>query len=173
MFTAIGEFFVKYDIWNKLYLVYAVFVLFCAFMFILKNFKHNPKKDIDFVVEATKNNCISVGKLTCLTVHGYGRPSTYRLEYMYYVNDKQYFVTYEMNYTLPIDGREDAMNADMLLMQIPHMLMLFYDAKKPKKVLSKYEVFTSEIGIRQIKTSKRNVWRDINRDWNEPINLVT
>lgn len=172
MFRAIGEFWTKYAMWDKLYWIYAILLLICAIVFIWKNFKHNPVKDINFIVEANKNNCITLGKLSCFTLHGYGHPSEYHLEYMYYVNDKRYFVTYEMNYMMPIDSRTDAMNADMLLMRIPPVLILFHDKKNPKKVISKYEVFTSRLGLRQIKTSKKNVWRDINRDWIEPINLV-
>ena len=91
---------------------------------------------------------------------------------MYFVDDKRYFVTYQLCANLPIIDSKDSTNADMMLLKLKPALILFYDSKNPSKVMSKLEVFTSHESIHQIKTPKENVWRDIHRDWTDVIDLV-
>jgi hypothetical protein len=91
---------------------------------------------------------------------------------MYIVDGKRYFVTYKMAFDVHRDSRTSCMNADMLLLNLKPALILFYDKKKPKKAVSKLEVFTSENGIRQVRTDKHNMYRDTEKIWYEPIDLV-
>lgn len=161
------------SMWEKIYIIYAFIVLFTAAMFIWQYLSGNPKKKLDFITKAQQEGCMAIGKMTCLTLHGVGEPQHFKAEYMYVVDGKRYFVTYQMAFHVPMDDRLDCMNADMLLLKLKPVLILFYDKKKPKKVMSKIEVFTSEDGIHQIATPKRNTWRDTNKDWTTPIDLVT
>jgi hypothetical protein len=159
--------------WNFLYKAYAVIVLFTAAMFIWQYIQDRPMKKLKFITKAYNEGCFTVAKMTCLTLHGYNEPQHFKAEYMYVVDGKRYFITYEMAYHLPIDGRVGEMNADMLLLKLKPCLMMFYDKKKPKKAMSKIEVFTSDDGIHQINTPKRNQWRNIEKDWTDPIDLVS
>ena len=38
--------------------------------------------------------------------------------------------------------------------------------------MSKFEVFTSYEAMHQVETLKENVWRDVDKDWTEPVRLV-
>jgi hypothetical protein len=173
MLSAITYYWNSGSFWDKLYISYAMIMCLAILLILIKNFKSNPKKKLDFIKKATEDGNMAVGKMTCLTLHGHGKPDHYQAEYMYVVNDKKYFVTYQMIYNLPMDDRKDAMNADMLLLNLKPSLILFYDGKKPSRAISKIEVFTSRMGIRQISTPKKNVWRDVNRDWDTHIDLVS
>ena len=157
---------------DKIYLLFGIVVIAIMCKLIMHKITNGTKKQIDFIADAYKKGNMAVGKLTCLTIHGIGKPETYQAEYMYNVNDKNYFVTYSMKYSMNIDDRKDQMNADMLLLGIKPALILFYDENNPKKVKCKMEAFASKEGFRQIKTPKKNMWRDIERTWTESINLV-
>lgn len=157
---------------GKGFCIYAVVMLLATVCFVYQNLKDNPKKRLDFITKANKEGNMAVGKLTCLTVHGRGMPEQYHVEYMYVVDGKQYFVTYEMAYKLDVDDEQESVNPNMLLNTISKAMILFFDKKNPKKVLSKFEVFTSYDAIHQIDTPKENVWRDIDKNWTEPMYLV-
>lgn len=172
MFKAIGNFLMESAIGNTIYKGYAIIVVFTIAMFIWQYLDKNPKKSLDFITKAYDEGCMAVGALSCLTMHGKGRPEYYLAEYMYLVDGKRYFVTYKMNHTLCIDDRMEEMNADMLLFKIKPVLLFFYDKKKPSKVMSKLEVFTSEEGMNQAYTPKRNSWRNVHGEWTAPIDLV-
>lgn len=171
MFEAIGEFWTKNTFGDKIYIGYLIFVLFLAACYLFEFCLSTPKRKLDFITKAQKNGCIAVGKMTCLTIHGSRGPEYYEAEYMYVVDDKRYFVTYKMAYNIPADDRKEEMNADMLLLKLKPVLILFYDKDKPKKVMSKLEVFTSSDGLDKTHTPKHNVWRDVEKEWTEPIHL--
>ena len=157
---------------DLIYFCYTILVAIIMITSIRRYIKSNTKKNLNFIATAQKNNCTTVGKLTCLTLHGHKEPDHYQVEYMYVIEGKRYFVTYQMGCKLIVDDQKDAMNADMLLKGIKKALILFYDEKNPAKAMSKLEVFTSADGIHQIKTPKNNIWRDVNKDWTEAIDLV-
>jgi hypothetical protein len=159
--------------WDKIYIIYAIVICLTICIFIIQNILRRPRTLLKRIEKATKEGCMTVGKMTCFTLHGNGKEEYYQAEYMYIVEDKKYFVTYQMACNVPIDNSKDFLNADMMLLNIKSAIILFYDKQNPKKVISKIEVFTSEDGIHQIPTSKRNVWRDIDKDWSTPINLVS
>jgi hypothetical protein len=173
MFESIGNFWTEHAIGDKLYLFYAVIVLFIMTISVWQYVCHRPKRKLDFIAKAQKENCTAVGKMTCLTLHGIGYPQYYKAEYMYVVDDKRYFVTYQMSTTLNVDNRTSCMNADMLLLKLKPAILFFYDKNKPKKALSKLEVFTSEDRIRQVGTLKKNIYRNTEKDWDGPIDLVS
>ena len=158
--------------WDTIYNVYAIVTILIMFCCVKSFLKSNTKQRLNFVTNAQKNNCVTVGKLTCLTLHGYKNPEHYEAEYMYVVDNKRYFVTYQMCAKLPTVDSKDATNADMMLLKLKPAMILFYDQKNPARVMSKLEVFTSREGIHQIKTPKENVWRDVHRDWTDAIDLV-
>lgn len=164
---------VEGSFWNKAFLIFAVLMLFLAAIFFVQHKKENPRKKLAFLVDAQKNNCMSVGKLCCLTSHGdNGVPETLRAEYIYVVDDKSYYVTYEMAYEIQVDDNQENTNGDMLVMNIKPAMILFYDKDDPSKVMSKFEVFTSYEAMHQVETLKENVWRDVDKDWTEPVRLV-
>ena len=160
-------------LWAKIYIGYACLVGFLVVTFLWQHVVSNPKKKLNFITNANKDGRIAVGKLTCLTLHGNGKPEHYQAEYMYVVEGKRYFVTYQMAYSVPMDNRKDMMNADMLLLKLKGAMILFYAKNKPSKVMSKLEVFASEDGIHQIRTPKSNAWRDTTREWVSPVDLVS
>lgn len=172
MFKALANWFLESALWNWMQIGYLVIVIFTVAMFIWQQINTNPKKYLRFIAKATEEGCVAIGKLTCLTLHGVNKPEYFQAEYMYVVNDKRYFVTYKMWYSIPVDERRDEMNADMVLLQLKGAMPLFYDKKDPSKVVSKIEVFTSDEGIKQIYTPKDNSWRDTEREWESPIDLV-
>ena len=157
---------------EKLYIIFAAFMILTIIMFIVQWIKETPKKKLDFIVDAQKNDRVAIGKLSCLTIHGVGAPDYYEGEYMYVVDNVTHFVTYQMTAALPIDEHKDALNADMLLLNLKQFMLLYYDKNDPSKVYSKMEIFTSHDAIHKIKTPKRNVHRDVNKDWTEPLDLV-
>lgn len=173
MFSSIKEFWIANNIGDKIYFLYALIVGATALIFIIQNICDNPKRKIKFIDNAYKKGNMVVAKMTCLTLHGINSPEYYQAEYMYVVNDKRYFVTYKMQYSLPIDSRLEEMNADMLLLKLKTAMILFYDERKPSKVMSKLEVFTSEDGICKIATPKKNIWRNTEIEWSKCIDLVT
>lgn len=162
----------SHDIGGKIYLIFAALVITTVIVFLVKRILNSPKRKLNFVVNAQRNGCVEVGKLSCLTAHGYGSVDYYQAEYMYVVEGVKYFVTYEMAASLTIDNHKDEMNADMLLLKIKPFLLMYYDKANPKKVYSKMEIFTSQYAIKKVKTPKVNSYRDVNKEWNEPINLV-
>ena len=157
--------------WEKIYIGYAVIVLVLILSFVVLHFKRNPKKDLNFIVQAHKDGRMTVAKMTCLTLEGTYKYSTYHAEYMYVVDGQRYFLTYEMVSHIAMDARKEEMNADMLLLKLKPALIVFYDKNNPKKVMSKLEVFTSREGINQIATPKKNVWRDTEKSWISAIDL--
>jgi hypothetical protein len=166
------------ELWNattfgeKLYIVFAAFMILTIVVFVYKWIKETPKKKLDFIVDAQKDGRVEVAKLCCLTAHGVGKVDYYEAEYMYVVNDVRYFVTYNMIGAVPIDEHKDALNADMLLLKFTQFMLMYYDKNNPAKAYSKMEIFTSRDAIRKIKTSKKNAYRDIDKDWTEPIDMV-
>ena len=156
---------------GKAYVIFAAIVAIMVISTIVANRISNPRKKMDFIKKAKQDGTVSVGKLTCWTLHGYNGPTTHELEYMYMVDGKPLYVTYEKSVEIPKDERKDEMGADMLLMDIKLAMPLFYDKNNPKKVMSKLDVFTSYDGIHQIKTSKKNAYRDVEKIWLEPIDL--
>lgn len=172
MFDLFKEYWMQCSFWDKIYVIYAAITLLTIIGFVVAHIGNHPKKKLNFITEAYKDGRMVVGKLTCLTVHGVNKPQYYQAEYMYVIDGKRYFVTYKMWYSIPIDSRMSAMNADMLLLKLKPALILFYDKKRHDKVMSKLEVFTSEEGIHQVYTSKKNIWRNTEIDWTEPIDLV-
>ena len=156
---------------GKAYVIFAAIVLVMVVSTVVANVITNPRKKMDFIVKAQKDNSVTVGKMTCLTIHGFKGPENYHAEYMYVVDGKRYFVTYEMAYEVPKDERMDEMSADMVLLNLKNALHLFYDKDNPKKVMSKLDVFTSYDGIHQIRTPKKNAYRDTEMIWTEAIDL--
>ena len=158
--------------WNKVYVLLGVVVIVGTIITIAKNYQRNPNKVLTFIESAQKNKCIAAAKLSCLSLHGVGRPFDIHAEYVYYVNDKRYFVTYEIMVESIKEDDMEEVNADILVDTIKPTLILFYDEKNPKKVYTKMEAFTSNMALKKIKTPKKNMWRSFDSTWESPIDLV-
>jgi hypothetical protein len=142
--------------------------------FLASYFRNSAKKRLNFIIEAQKSGNFVPAKLTCLTREGYYREPHYNAEYMYVVDDKRYFVTYQMHVNTILDSAKDEFDADMLATQIKKYMILFYDAKNPQKVMCKAEAFVSEYVMHQIYSNQNhNIYRDVNKDWTEAIDLVS
>lgn len=173
MFEMIKKFWASNSLENNIYMIAGMILCSVIIYIVFKKLTDSPTKKLDFIKDANDNNRLTIGKMSCLTINGEKEPSTYHAEYMYMVDNKTYFVTYEINYAPPIDTRRDGIDPDMMLRQLPITMILFYDKKNPKKVYSKLEVFTSSIGIHKVPTPKKNMWRNVDSDWQNPIDLVT
>lgn len=158
--------------WGKVYVVFGLITIAFCVTFVIVNIVNNPRKKLAFVEKAIKDGTSVISKLTCLTVHGTNKPEYYEAEYMYFVDGQRYFVTYKLGCETPNDFSPAYMNADMLLNSIKCALLLFYDKNNPKKVMSKVEIFSSSDAICQIHTAKKNIHRNIEKDWDIPIDLI-
>ena len=172
MLLSIGQAWSQGNFWDKAYIVFGIITCVTALIFALIHLSCNTKKKLKFVIDAQRNGNSTVGKLTCLLLHGSGKPQYFEAEYMYFVDNKQYFVTYKMAYEVPKDQQTDKMNADMVLLGLKDALILFYDKKNPKKVMCKQEIFVSDDGFMRIATLNKNTYRNIEKNWTEPIDLV-
>ena len=166
------NFFNTLSFWDKVYFIFTAIVIIIIGCYLYGYVTSNPLKRIKMIEEANKDGRVAVGKLTCLTLHGNKEPEYYQAEYMYVVDGKKYFVTYQMSFKINVDDSKDVMNADMLLLQLKPAMLLFYKKDKPKNVICKSEVFTSWDCLHQVFTPKKNAYRDVEKDWTEPISLV-
>lgn len=157
--------------WDSVYLIFVCIVVLIAGCYVYGYVTSNPIKYIHIINDANRAGRVAVGKLTCLTVHGNGAPQHYQAEYMYIVDGKKYFVTYQMAFSINVDDSKDAMNADMILLNLKPAMLFFYK-KNPKNVICKAEAFVSYDCLHQIHTPKKNAYRDVEKDWVEAISLV-
>ena len=157
---------------SKGLVIYCVFALIIMLIVLLIRIKDNPKKKIALIDNAIKKNHVTSAIMTCLTLHGKGKPEYYRAEYMYMVDEQSYFITYKMAFDITIDDRRNEMNADMLCLQIPRNLTLYYE-NSPHKVISKYEIFASRDVLDKTYTDQNNIYRDIQSNWSQSIDLVS
>lgn len=169
----ISSFWTQCSFWDKVYLVFGAFMVLSYICYLYDYYTDSSKKKMAFIKKASEENTTAIGKLSCLTLHGSkGIPDHYEVEYMYVVDEKSYFVTYRMAYNVPLDDRKDEMNADMMLLSIKPFIILYYDKNNPQKVMCKTEVFTSLEGFSKTKTPKSNIYRDVDKQWTEPIRLT-
>lgn len=158
---------------DKVYIVFAIFVLIATIIFLWEYFTNGAVRKMQFIEKAQKEGCCVPCKVSCFTKEGKFDDPHYVVEYMYKVDEKPYFVTYKMAGRPLRDSAKDEFDADMLAMEIKKYMVLFYDKKKPKKVLCKAEVFASDDAIEKIYTNQRhNAYRDVDKDWMDAIDLT-
>ena len=161
------------NFWDKLYVVFAVIMLMLMIKCVHTFLTNGASKKLEFILKAQEEGRCVPGKLTCLTREGKQGDSHYCAEYMYVVNDKRYFVTYRISpNNVQKTNSKDEENGDILALDIQKYPMLFYDAKKPEKVFCKADIYTSFEAFAKDITSKNNIYRDIEKDWVEAIDLV-
>ena len=145
-------------------------ILGYSFVGIVKTIRRTPLKKLKFIEKAIESDCSTIGKVSSYTA--YGNPVTHEVEYAYSVDGKVYFVTFL------IHGHDEKFNeydeyqpgSDMAI-HITDTVTIYYDKRNPKKVAIKKEVFAARGWLRQIKTKKKNPYRDIYKDWTGPIRL--
>ena len=147
---------------------YVIFIIGMLILMIktLKTFRsQGGKKKLEFILDAQKNGRCVMGKMTCFTKEGTYDKFHYMAEYMYVVNDKNYFVTY---YIDPYSGNEsndkEILNGDSLAGSIQKYPMLFYGENNPAQVLCKADAFTSYEAFHQEPTSKSNKYRNVEKE---------
>lgn len=172
MLTIIGKSWSQGGFWGKAYIIFSVIVIVMLAIYVWEFFRNSTKKRLDFIAKAQKAGNFAACKLTCLTKEGECNAPHYKAEYMYVVEGKRYFVTYQMEVNQIMDTAKDDFDADMMVTQIKKFMILFYDPKKPQKVICKAEPFISKNAMYQVPTPKHNVYRDVDKDWTEAINLV-
>ena len=157
--------------WGKAYVVVLFYLIASTCFLIWTHCTYGSIKRMKFLMDAQKKGCFVPGVISCFTQEGSYAQSVYKAEYMYVVNDKRYFVTYKFDFNRGIDPSKERFEADAMIQDIKKYVILFYDEKNPKKVVCKPEVFVTSIAMNQIPTSKKNVYRDIKKDWNQAIDL--
>ena len=169
----LGNYWDQAGFWDKAFVVYGVLFVFVFAAFVLRRVVgETPTKKLDFIKKAYEENRTVIGKLSCLTLHyKKGVRDHYQAEYMYMVDGKSYFVTYKMAVAVPDADTKEQLNADMVLMTLRPFVILYYDAEKPENVLCKTEIFTSVDAFERIKTPRKNVYRDVKKQWTEPIHI--
>ena len=158
---------------GKVYIIFTIVMLIVMTLSIKTFFTKDGKKKLKFILEAQEKGCCIPGKLTCFTKEGKFDDFHYVAEYMYVVNDKRYFVTYQINpYQGHVTSDKDELNGDILAYNIQKYPMLFYNEKNPAEVYCKAEVFTSFEAFHQTVTAKNNMYRNVEKDWVEAISLL-
>ena len=159
--------------WGKLYVLFALISIGTMLLYFIPSIFNNPLTRLKFIKKAQEDGRVAVGKLSCWSLHGNGKPEYDQTEYTYYVDGKRYFVTYKRGISENEQGEDmQTINPDKIALTIPFALILYYDKKHPEKVLSKLEVFASDDAYKQVHTPKQNVYRDLEKVWSDPVRLV-
>lgn len=109
------------------------------------------------------------GKLSCWVVKTRSYGTTHEAEYVYYVDGKQYFVTYSLYPELQTPEAAAAFNAGGGLRVLTTMPL--YYTSNPAKVMCRYEIFCEDGQMQKISNWKKNPYRDVDGLWQEPVRL--
>ena len=165
-------YFINGNIFEKAYVIFIV-AMFALMIKCLSTFcSEGGKKKLEFILKAQEEGRYVMGKMSCFTKEGTYDSWHYCVEYMYVVNDKRYFVTYKINPNLDRKMEKETMNGDALAFDILKYPTLYYSAKLPSIVYCKAEAFTSFETFSKTETPKTNNYRDVNKDWTTPIDLI-
>lgn len=157
--------------WDKVYIIMIVYLIVTTCFYIWYYFAQGSQRRMKFLMDAQKDGRFVPGVISCFTIEGNFLKPHYKAEYMYVVNDKRYFVTYQFDLHRDLDPSKDKFEADSMLSDIKKYIILFYDEKKPQKVICKPEIFVTSFAMNQIPTDKNNRYRDVKKDWHEAIDL--
>lgn len=147
------------------------FLIWCyVFTCIIKTCKRTPMRKLRFIEKAVKDNSVTLGKISSYIV--YGSPSVHEVEYIYSVNDTVYYLTYVIHVTdEKYRVEEEFQPGDAVAIQIYTTVPVYYDKNNPKKAVISKEVFSSRKCLKQIRTKKKNKFRNIYKDWDGPVIL--
>ena len=159
--------------WDEICILYGIIIMIAMVLSLRTFLVDGTRKKMKFISDAQKDGRYVPAKLTCLTREGKYDKSYYMAEYMYVVNGKRYFTTYKITSSNVTDISKDKINGDILALNIEKYPTFFYDESNPAKVYCKADIFTSCETFRQINSSKQNLYRDVNKDWIQAIDLVT
>lgn len=156
---------------GKVYVVILFYFIISTCFFVWNYFTQGSQRRMKFLMEAQKDGRFVPGVISCFTLEGTVLNPHCKAEYMYVVNDKRYFVTYQIDLNRNLDPRKDKFEADSMIRDIKKYIILFYDKKNPKKVVAKPEIFVTSLAMNQIPTDKNNIYRDVKKDWQDAIDL--
>lgn len=150
---------------------YCVILIVCYIVSaISQTIGRNPIQKINFIEKAINEKTHTMGKVSCYTIKGFKKYQY--VEYIYNVDGQAHYVTYRINIpNADYSGFNGEANAETLVNQFPSSTTIYYDKKNPDKCVTKREVFVSQESYTQTHTKKRNKYRDISKNWTEPIYL--
>ena len=155
------------------YYIYVACVVLLMFNFLRDYRRDCVAKRLEGMIQAQQEGRSVMGKLTCLTKEGKVGEAFYRAEYMYVVDGKRYFVTYKLNPRLASTNSKTDYDGDALASEVKKYLTLFYEKGNPANVRCKAQVFASQEAIQRVySNSKDNIYRDVEKDWTEAIDLT-
>ena len=165
----------------------ALFMAIRGIIAVIKNLRSNPRRKLRLIDKAVRDTSMTIAKLSSFTLTGSQEYYYENYEYVYKVDEKLYYLSYQLNRRL-IDStpkkkrfadsklrrffKQDAINEAQLL-QLGNTLVVFYDKQKPQKVASKQEIFISADALRRVRTKKNNPHRNISATWINPVDLRT
>lgn len=160
--------------WGIVYVLFVSYVILFVFLpHVGMAPFHNPMQRLKFIEKAQKENRVVIGKLCCWTTHGHNRTEYDMLEYVYYVDGKKHIVTYKVKRDMLRSKDKETLNPDEIADTVLNALTLFYDKKHHERVISKMDIFANSDVIQQVHTAKENRYRDMERVWYSPIELVS
>lgn len=165
------ELLVNGSFWDKTYVVVVFYLIISTAFFVWFYFTQGSQRRMKFLMEAQKDGRYVPATISCFTIEGTYLKHYYVAEYMYVVNDKRYFATYKIDLNRNIDPSKDKFEADAMIQDIKKYIILFYDKKNPKKVVCKPEIFVSSLAMNKIPNEKKNRYRDVKKNWCEPVDL--
>ena len=158
-----------------IYMIVGVIALIIATITIVVSITRNPQKKISFCDNAKKNGCETLATCSCYMMKGDRNLYRFWFEYCFPVNEKMYFFTISIDLDMQTDSDKlDNYSASQLIRNKDYAQMfVYYDKNNPNNNMIREEIFTSKDALKREKTSKKNKYRDIKKDWivDGPIDL--
>ena len=167
--------------------IFVIFMFVRAFFGIINGIRKTPRKKLEAIQRAQDMGCYTTAKVSCYTLTGSVKHFVHNFEYVYKVGEELYYLTYELDPSM-IDTtskkrlinkgyfarffKQDIINEQELL-RIGSPITVYYNSAKPKKALTKQEVFIAPWALKRKKTDKKNAYRDVSSDWYYPVDLRT
>ena len=131
--------------------------------------KNRPLTKIKFIEKAVDDKASTLGKISSYLMHR--KNGVAEVEYAYKVNDKVYYITYKMSAidSSYINDSDKEESAETLIQNVPTETLIYYDVNNPAKAMTKREIFISPRHYVRIKNRKKNKYRNISKNWEEPI----
>ena len=160
------------ELFEKIYFVFSIIMIIVIIRTVWRYFTDGAQKRLEFIMKAQDDGRFVTGKLCCLTKEGTKESYNYCAEYIYVVEGKRYFVTYQISPEFAMKLNKEGYDTDSMVFEVQPFITLFYDEKDPKKVYSKASIFASKQVLLKVKNKKENMYRDIDKNWAYPVDLT-
>lgn len=165
--------------------VLIIVMMYRAVSGIVRGCLRNPTHKLHAIEKYKAAGCCTIAKISCRTITGTEKFPQHNLEYVYKVDDRLYYITYQLTPNLLDNNpkkkwfsstplrkffKQDTINEAELL-NFSDTLILYFNPRFPRKALCKQEVFIAPEALKRIRTHKENPHRMIDSDWNHPIDL--